>query len=74
MTYRPERPTITARTLRDALRGCAARDRYHTPKNLVVALSVGPPNSSNAFQWATPGKRRLSEAKRAGSPTRSPTC
>ena len=44
-------------TLRDALRAfCAARDwhRYHTPKNLVMALSVEAAELVEHFQWATP--------------------
>ena len=43
--------------LRDALREfCAARDwhRYHTPKNLVMALSVEAAELVEHFQWATP--------------------
>jgi NTP pyrophosphatase (non-canonical NTP hydrolase) len=44
-------------TLRDALRSfCAARDwhRFHTPKNLVMALSVEAAELVEHFQWATP--------------------
>jgi dCTP diphosphatase len=44
-------------TLRDALREfCAARDwhRYHTPKNLVMALSVEAAELVEHFQWSTP--------------------
>ncbi len=56
-------------TLRDALREfCAARDwhRYHTPKNLVMALSVEAAELVEHFQWATPEESvGLSEAKRA---------
>lgn len=43
--------------LRDALRVfCAERDwhRYHTPKNLVMALSVEAAELVEHFQWATP--------------------
>jgi len=43
-------------TLRDALRAfCAARDwhRFHTPKNLVMALSVEAAELLEHFQWAT---------------------
>ena len=43
-------------TLRDALRAfCAARDwhRFHTPKNLVMALSVEAAELVEHFQWAT---------------------
>ena len=51
-------PDITdLTTLRDALRDfCAARDwhRYHTPKNLVMALSVEAAELVEHFQWATP--------------------
>jgi NTP pyrophosphatase (non-canonical NTP hydrolase) len=41
--------------LRDELRAfCAARDwhRYHTPKNLVMALSVEVAELVEHFQWA----------------------
>jgi NTP pyrophosphatase (non-canonical NTP hydrolase) len=41
--------------LRDELRAfCAARDwhRYHTPKNLVMALSVEAAELVEHFQWA----------------------
>lgn len=44
-------------SLRDALRVfCKARDwhRYHTPKNLVMALSVEAAELVEHFQWATP--------------------
>ena len=44
-------------TLRDALRSfCAARNwhRFHTPKNLVMALSVEAAELVEHFQWATP--------------------
>ena len=54
--------------LRDALREfCAARDwhRYHTPKNLVMALSVEAAELVEHFQWATPEESlNLSAAKR----------
>lgn len=43
--------------LRDTLRVfCAERDwhRYHTPKNLVMALSVEAAELVEHFQWATP--------------------
>lgn len=56
-------------TLRDALREfCAARDwhRYHTPKNLVMALSVEAAELVEHFQWATPDESMdLSTPKRA---------
>jgi len=50
-------PITDLTTLRDALREfCAARDwhRYHTPKNLVMALSVEAAELVEHFQWATP--------------------
>jgi NTP pyrophosphatase (non-canonical NTP hydrolase) len=50
-------PITDLTTLRDALRAfCAARDwhRYHTPKNLVMALSVEAAELVEHFQWATP--------------------
>ena len=56
-------------SLRDALREfCAARDwhRYHTPKNLVMALSVEAAELVEHFQWATPEEsQNLAAAKRA---------
>jgi len=56
-------------TLRDALREfCAARDwhRYHTPKNLVMALSVEAAELVEQFQWATPEESlNLDAAQRA---------
>ncbi len=56
-------------SLRDALREfCAARDwhRYHTPKNLVMALSVEAAELVEHFQWATPEESlALSPGKRA---------
>ena len=56
-------------TLRDALRSfCAARDwhRYHTPKNLVMALSVEAAELVEHFQWATPEESlALAPQKRA---------
>ncbi len=56
-------------TLRDALRAfCAARDwhRYHTPKNLVMALSVEAAELVEHFQWATPEESQgLGPEKRA---------
>ena len=55
--------------LRDALRAfCAARDwhRFHTPKNLVMALSVEAAELVEHFQWATPEEsQNLVPAKRA---------
>jgi dCTP diphosphatase len=55
--------------LRDALREfCAARDwhRYHTPKNLVMALSVEAAELVEHFQWATPEESvALDSAKRS---------
>ncbi len=50
-------PIPDLRALRDALRTfCAERDwhRYHTPKNLVMALSVEAAELVEHFQWATP--------------------
>ncbi|MCX7163608.1 MAG: nucleotide pyrophosphohydrolase [Betaproteobacteria bacterium] len=56
-------------TLRDALRDfCAARDwhRFHTPKNLVMALSVEAAELVEHFQWATPEEsQNLAPEKRA---------
>ena len=56
-------------TLRDALREfCAARDwhRYHTPKNLVMALSVEAAELVEHFQWSTPEESQtLPAGKRA---------
>jgi NTP pyrophosphatase (non-canonical NTP hydrolase) len=56
-------------TLRDALRAfCAERDwhRFHTPKNLVMALSVEAAELVEHFQWATPEEsQNLADAKRA---------
>lgn len=56
-------------TLRDALRAfCAARNwhRYHTPKNLVMALSVEAAELVEHFQWATPEESlALAPEKRA---------
>ena len=49
-------PITDLTTLRDALRDfCAARDwhRFHTPKNLVMALSVEAAELVEHFQWAT---------------------
>ncbi|MBP6279934.1 MAG: nucleotide pyrophosphohydrolase, partial [Rhodocyclaceae bacterium] len=43
-------------SLRDALRNfCTERDwhQYHTPKNLVMALSVEAAELVEHFQWAT---------------------
>jgi dCTP diphosphatase len=66
-------------TLRDALRVfCAARDwhRYHTPKNLVMALTVEAAELVEHFQWLT-AEESLALRRRASAPrwpTRSPTC
>jgi dCTP diphosphatase len=62
--------TISSLTdLRDALREfCAARDwhQFHTPKNLVMALSVEAAELVEHFQWATAEESlRPDEAKRA---------
>lgn len=57
-------------SLRDALRTfCKERDwhRFHTPKNLVMALSVEAAELVEHFQWATPEEsQNLSPEKRAG--------
>lgn len=62
-------PITDLATLRDALRAfCAARDwhRYHTPKNLVMALSVEAAELVEHFQWATPEESlKLAADKRA---------
>ena len=61
-------PSITdLTTLRDALREfCAARDwhRYHTPKNLVMALSVEAAELVEHFQWATPEESQVLTAEK----------
>ena len=61
--------TDTLTELRDDLRRfCAERDwhRYHTPKNLVMALSVEAAELVEHFQWATPEEsQNLSADKRA---------
>ncbi len=63
------KPITDLDTLRDALRDfCAERDwhRYHTPKNLVMALSVEAAELVEHFQWATPEESvALSGEKRA---------
>ncbi len=62
-------PISDLTTLRDALRAfCAARDwhQYHTPKNLVMALSVEAAELVEHFQWATPEESlALAPEKRA---------
>jgi dCTP diphosphatase len=62
-------PITDLTTLRDALRAfCAARDwhRFHTPKNLVMALSVEAAELVEHFQWATPEESlALAPEKRA---------
>ena len=62
-------PITDLTTLRDALRAfCAARDwhRFHTPKNLVMALSVEAAELVEHFQWATPEESlNLAPEKRA---------
>ena len=62
-------PITDLTTLRDALRAfCAERDwhRYHTPKNLVMALSVEAAELVEHFQWATPEESlALAPEKRA---------
>lgn len=50
-------PSTELTVLRDTLREfCKARDwhRYHTPKNLVMALSVEAAELVEHFQWSTP--------------------
>lgn len=62
-------PITDLTTLREALRAfCAARDwhRFHTPKNLVMALSVEAAELVEHFQWATPEESlALAPEKRA---------
>ena len=62
-------PITDLTSLRDALRAfCAARDwhRFHTPKNLVMALSVEAAKLVEHFQWATPEEsQNLAAEKRA---------
>lgn len=62
-------PITDLTALRDTLRiFCAARDwhRYHTPKNLVMALSVEAAELVEHFQWATPEESlALAPEKRA---------
>ena len=53
-------------TLRDAIRDFAqARDweQFHTPKNLVMALSVETAELMEHFQWLTPDKSMQLNAK-----------
>ena len=65
----PSTSIATLEELRDALQiFCAERDwhRYHTPKNLVMALSVEAAELVEHFQWATPDESAdLSAEKRA---------
>jgi NTP pyrophosphatase (non-canonical NTP hydrolase) len=45
--------------LRDALRAFAAErdwERFHTPKNLAMALTVEAAELQEIFQWLTPGE------------------
>ncbi|NJD36201.1 MAG: nucleotide pyrophosphohydrolase [Betaproteobacteria bacterium] len=62
-------PITDLTTLREALRAfCAARDwhRFHTPKNLVMALRVEAAELVEHFQWATPEESlALAPEKRA---------
>lgn len=66
---KPDEPIATVEELRDALRiFCTARDwhRYHTPKNLVMALSVETAELVEHFQWDTPeAYREMNTEKRA---------
>lgn len=59
----------TLYTLRDAIRAFAAeRDwqQFHTPKNLVMALSVEASELMEHFQWLTPEQSMaLDTAKRS---------
>lgn len=53
-------------TLRDAIRDFAqARDweQFHTPKNLVMALSVETAELMEHFQWLTPDKSMQLDAQ-----------
>jgi len=62
-----DQPIVTVVELRDALRiFCTARDwhRYHTPKNLVMALSVETAELVEHFQWETPEAYREMEAEK----------
>jgi NTP pyrophosphatase (non-canonical NTP hydrolase) len=55
--------------LRDTLRVfCAERDwhRYHTPKNLVMALSVEAAELVEHFQWATPAESQALAPEQIG--------
>lgn len=57
----PERPAPTLDRLRDALREFAhARewDRFHSPKNLAMALSVESAELLEVFQWMTEPESR----------------
>jgi dCTP diphosphatase len=52
--------------LRDAIRDFAkARDweQFHTPKNLIMALSVETAELMEHFQWLTPEQSRQLDAK-----------
>ena len=56
--------------LRDTLRQfAAARDwrRYHTPKNLAMALIVEAAELVEQFQWATPDESRSLSAEKAAA-------
>jgi NTP pyrophosphatase (non-canonical NTP hydrolase) len=68
MTETKLAPIADLESLRDALRVfCAARDwrRFHTPKNLVMALSVEAAELVEHFQWSTPEESvNLDAAKR----------
>lgn len=63
------KPITDLETLRDALRAfCAERDwhRFHTPKNLVMALSVEAAELVEHFQWSTAEESLAADAdKRA---------
>lgn len=65
MTENPDRLLA----LRDALREfCAARDwgRYHTPKNLAMAMIVEAAELVEHFQWATEEESRALSPEKLG--------
>lgn len=52
-----EEPKASLTELRDALRDFAAErawERFHTPKNLAMALTVEAAELQEIFQWLTP--------------------
>ncbi|WP_051944608.1 nucleotide pyrophosphohydrolase [Streptacidiphilus rugosus] len=65
-----EEPALTVELLQDRLRAFAAARKwqpYHTPKNLVAALSVEAAELLEIFQWLTPEQAAavMSDPKRA---------